>query len=309
MSMPFMLDVKTITFYQANKKEIIMSEKNIKKIKQDENKLVTFLKNNPIIVVLTFIGSVYQILQIVDFIIDKINIPGVQVEGKEIARIIFNFIALIIIIILLCENHKKNNQIKTYPYIDDVSDMKKIGIVKCTSKWKETEFTTIKCIKSIKKELIFMGIGGAKWIGDKKNKKLFEDMLERIANNDGVVKFLIMNPDNESLKNIKDKRGKQIIKESNYKIWIELVNNHPLHLFVKCYNHAPAFRLQFLDSTSVAVARYQFEWKKNNSNKNCHSPHLIINNTESMSFYYMFERYFNHEWDNAEDITKITRLN
>jgi len=299
-----------------------MVEGTSEKIEQKENKIMNFLKNNPINMVLGFIASIITIGQYAFVVYNKINIPDFEIERKEIIYLISSIIFLFIIIFLICKNTQKNNQIKShknqlekmydiiksYPYqFDDLIDMKKIGIVRCTSKWKETGFTTTNCMKSINKELLFMGIGGAKWIEENKERQLFEDMLKRNANNDGDVKFLIIHPYSKELKEIQDQCDRKLVTESNYKIWVDLVEKYTC-LKVKCYNHTPAFRLQFMDGTLMAVARYQFASEENNGTKDCHSPHLIINNKESMSFYYVFQRYFNHEWDKATDITEIMKL-
>lgn len=190
-----------------------------------------------------------------------------------------------------------------YDY-DSLMRLNDIGLEQCTTTLKGTNFEPKKCMERIKKQLYFSGICGNKWIGNSKGLKNFQAMLNRVSDNNGQVRFLLINPNSESFKKmIKMQHGESHI-EVFYK-WKTLVTDYPC-LNVRCFNQLPSFRMQFMDNSKMAMTKYHYqkdEYEK--YNKGWNSPQLIINSHASFSFYNVFEKYYLNEWDNGIDIRKI----
>jgi len=282
-----------------------------------QNKLVVFFHNNLVYSIFGAVVLIFQVYQMIDFFVNKVNKSNITVGWKDFVYIIFSIILSIIIFILLYKNIKKNNIIaeknniiNSLPYkTDDLREMKKMGISKCTSRLADTDFTPINCMNSIKKKLFFMGVGGVKWIYDPPtNLQLFKKMLLKVSDDNGEVRFLVINPFCESFELMRKQREGATVTDSSYKIWIQLVKEFKC-LQVKCYDHTPTFRLQFMDDGLMAVSKYQFQRDRyDESNHGWGSPHLIIDNCNVMSLYTVFERYYLQEWKDAKDITKIKEL-
>jgi len=275
-----------------------------------QNKLAIFLQNNTVYSIIFVVVTIFQAYQMIDFFINKLSKSNITVSLKDIFYLIFNIILSIIIFFLLYKNIKKKKILKSLPYeISHLTEMKKIGISQCTSKLKDTNFTPIKCMDSIKKKLFFMGIGGRKWIQDPPtNVTLFKKMLSKVSANNGEVKFLLINPYCNSFELMRKQREGAIVTDSSYKIWIQLVKEFNC-LQVRCYDHTPTFRLQFMDDILMAVTRYQLEREQYDKfDQGWGSPHLIIDNSSVMSLYTVFEGYYLQEWKSAKDIMKIKEL-
>ena len=288
--------------------ETTQNKNSTKEIKQ--NKLVVFLQNNPFYLIICAVVLGFQVYQMIDFFVNKVSKSNITVSLKDIFFIVFSICLSIITVILLYKNIKKNKILNSLPYeISHLTEMKKIGISQCTSKLADTNFTPISCMNSIKKNLFFMGVGGAKWIQPPTNLQLFTKMLLRVLAYNGEVRFLVINPFCSSFELMKKQRDGATVTDSSYKIWIQLVKEYKC-LQVKCYNHTPTFRLQFMDNNLMAVSRYQFEREQYDKfNYGWDSPHLIIDNSNVMSLYTVFEGYYLQEWEDAKDITKIKELN
>lgn len=213
----------------------------------------------------------------------------------------------------LINDHKIEIENVKKMYEDELEDLKffkerlkKLGIIDCTLKLKDTEFTPEFCMKTIKKKLLFSGVSGAKWIEKTENKDLFEKMLKQIQNNNGTVKFLMINPYCDDFKELNYQRNKQMNTQV-YKIWKDLEKKYKC-LEVRCYSHMPAFRIQLMDDDKAAISRYlidEEQYKK--YDKGWDNPHLIIEYNREISFYTIFESQFLKEWNDAIDIKEIKR--
>lgn len=187
---------------------------------------------------------------------------------------------------------------------DTISKLKELGIDQCTSKLKGTPFAPLSCMNLIKRRLYFLGVSGAKWVEKSENEVIFRRMLNRIERNNGKVMFLLINPCCKEFNTMKRQREGSIGTNA-YAVWKKLINDYSC-LEVRCYNHLPLFRLQFMDDQQLAISRYQFS--KEQYEKYEHgwdSPHLIINSSAEFTFYSVFESYFMREWQDAINLATI----
>lgn len=190
-----------------------------------------------------------------------------------------------------------------YDY-DSLIRLKEIGLEQCTTTLKGTNFEPKKCMEKIKKQLYFSGICGNKWIGNSEGLKNFQDMLNRVADNNGQVRFLLINPNCESFKKMIKKQNGESHIEVFHK-WKTLVMDNSC-LNVRCFNDLPSFRMQFMDNSKMAMTKYHYQKNEYEKyNKGWNSPQLIINSNASFSFYNVFEKYYLNEWNNGIDIRYI----
>lgn len=201
-------------------------------------------------------------------------------------------------------NHQATDTFLSSFDTDTLLKLKELGIEKCTSKLKDTRFAPLNCMHEIKRRLYFLGVSGAKWVENPENEEQFKTMLNKVESHNGEVMFLLINPSCKEFDTMKRLREGSIGTKA-YHIWKKLLNNYPC-LKVKCYEHLPYFRLQFMDDQELAISRYQFS--KEQYEKYEHgwdSPHLIINSNAEFTFYNVFESYFKKEWQDAVDLTTL----
>ena len=284
-----------------------MGEKNLKETKRN---ILLDIQNHPFIILIGLVGTLYVFYQIiVEIILNAIANIDSNLKGL-VPTIVLTIVLILVIFYLLRKNKKLNSALESLPFDqDDLAEMKNMGITRCTSKLEDTDFDPNNCMNTIKRKLFFLGVGGAKWIQKPPSKlQLFRKMLLRIMANNGEVLFLIINPCGASFKLLEKQREGDVNNYKTYKIWLDLVKEFTC-LKVRCYDHTLTFRLQFMDDHLMAVSRYQFDKEQyDNYNQGWDSPHLIIDNTNDMSFYTVFEQYFYREWREAKDIDKIDKI-
>jgi hypothetical protein len=151
-------------------------------------------------------------------------------------------------------------------------------------------------LDKINHHLDFMGNGGSKW---SKEKQQMERMLARVGERDGKVRMLLLHPDcdvclDTSKKQMEDASA---LPRRITASLLELEKMRPRfpHLEIKLYEHAPFFRLTFIDRKTAIVGHYQKYWKDS-----IQSPLLVLEDKQrgnDWSFYVAFIRYFKAEWE------------
>ena len=125
--------------------------------------------------------------------------------------------------------------------------------------------------------------------------------------NNGSVRFLMINPYEQSFKLLKTMRG-EYLQDHSTKIFRELIKEFPC-LQARYYDFLPCFRLIFIDNEILVSSRYKLD--KDNylkSNKGWEAPHLIIkSNTKTWSMYHPFLHYYNNIWGEAVELNQITK--
>jgi len=209
-------------------------------------------------------------------------------------------INLIIVIIVLILKH-----LKTKKQYDDM------GIVNCSQTLENTELAPITCMKNIRHNLSFMGVGGEKWVKETHLMNEFKNMLRTVSSSDGRIKFLLINPSSLSYNQLYHLRNEEVPQES-YAKFATLMNEFEC-LKVKLYDHLPSFRMQFVDDTYVAISRYYFKQElHSNAGRGLKMPHIIIeaersihNGTSSVhkgSLYDSFAGFFDYIWKHSSPL-------
>jgi len=171
-------------------------------------------------------------------------------------------------------------------------------------------FSPINCLSTIYNELDFMGILGNKWIENENLMELFEKFLLRVSNNQGKVRFLILNPNSNNYKNyVNLEKDNPNNKTTNH--LLELTKKYDCFK-VKLYDANPCFRLTFVDRTVLAFSVYRLDTQSYiETQKGWKSPHFVIHPENRkkidekiqierpMSLYAPFRSYFESVWTHS----------
>ena len=210
----------------------------------------------------------------------------------------------------------KSININTQEDLENLEEFHKnldlIGVETCTGKLTETPFIPKECLKKVHKTLYFMGVAGSKWVKEPQVYVEFERMLMRVSAAGGEVRFLLLNPQGEGWRTLKELRRDNLSDES-YAKFAELCDKFSC-LKVRLYDPMPSFRLQFVDDTFVAVSRYKFEFTEyEKTHYGWDAPHLIVKNEEYelkqegirhfWSLYMAFQYLYNHIWEHSSDLS------
>jgi len=182
--------------------------------------------------------------------------------------------------------------------------LKKIGFECCTEELKDTNYdpriVVSKCGDS---NLDFMGVCGTKWLygdGTKKSECMhnFEKMLKRARANSKKVRFLMIDEKYDFYKHMKKDRGEDICA---FQDWRRLLSDYSDILEVRCYNHAPTFRIMILDDIAV-ISTYNILGRENDD-RGWGSPNMVFKQTMDSSFKEAIIRLFESEWQFAKKLS------
>lgn len=181
-----------------------------------------------------------------------------------------------------------------------LSDVSRVGI---TNAFATTEqgISAAASLKEVRRELIFLGIGGKKLTDSPE----FDKMLERCAKAGGSVRFLLSHPDNEALQDLAtrnqhhDLSYQSRVKESIREIFTR-ASRVGVGFEIRLYNlnqkiSLPHFRLMFIDDRLCIFS--QVYWSRAEGLDN---PQLILRpdkDNAASSLYQGYRTYFDDLWD------------
>lgn len=186
-----------------------------------------------------------------------------------------------------------------------------LGIGVCVKELKGTDLEPLDCMKKLRKSLDFMGVGGEKWVKDAQMRKAFENMLRRTKTMGNEVRFLLINPACESYNRLYQLRGESV-PYASYEYYEGLTDRFD-NLKVHLYNDMPSLRMQFVDDSYLAIARYYIDEESHEeADGGWKTPHLIIHSEQRTygqsevkykgSLYDSFHRLYNFIWLHSDDI-------
>lgn len=192
-----------------------------------------------------------------------------------------------------------------------IKKYEEVGITDCTKELKGTEFEPIRCMKSVKHTLYFMGVGGSKWVtGNHGEYEQFENMLKRVkASKRGDIRFLVIDPRGNGYKELEELRGKDAVPLESYRALYSLAKKYHC-LQIHLYDHLPSFRLQIVNDEYVTASRYFFEREKfYDSSRGWKIPHLIVKAENDLNYkwslYDSFRQLYDYIWENSKSITEL----
>jgi hypothetical protein len=212
-------------------------------------------------------------------------------------------------------------QIPTTALIERNNNYAHLGIVECTERLTDSPFVPQECMNKVKNRLCFLGVCGEKWVDEEIKRDQFREMLRRISNNRGTVKFLLIDPSSNSWSKLSGLRQENICNTSFFK-YREFMDDFPV-LEVRLYDTLPSFRLQFIDDEYVTVSRYKNEYEGWRQSKHgWEAPHVYIDNESESekkeeekvedikkperhywSLYPTFQALYEYVWQGAAELT------
>lgn len=214
------------------------------------------------------------------------------------------FILLLLLVILLAwQLYVTKKKLK------DAEDPRKLGIIKIEHALQGSPLAPRACMQATNQYLDFSGILGTKWVEDTESIEEFRKLLRRVTTNNGKVRFTLINPSGEAIKELAKTRGLPIdtyLYAESIKKYKELVDEFSC-MEVRLINQLPSFRLILKERKTLAVARYRFEA---NRTAGWVAPHMIIvteidDKEVEWSLYYSFHRYYEEVWKKSIDIKEI----
>lgn len=192
--------------------------------------------------------------------------------------------------------------------VDTLMQLRDVGLEQVTKTLINTRFEPNSCMSSIRKKLYFCGVSGSKWISTEKSYNNFCEMIERVASNNGEIRFLLISPISNEFKHmIQIVQNQETDKYMEvYHNWLKLSKDYSKFLTIKCFKKLPVFRMQFIDDKQLALSKYHYQADEYYKyDKGWGNPHIIFNSDANFSFYNVFERYYLNEWSKGTDIRKI----
>jgi cell division protein FtsB len=113
--------------------------------------------------------------------------------------------------------------------------------------------------------LYFMGVCGNKWVNSKNRQKKLRNMLKKVKNNGGEVRFLLIHPSERAYFDLYHAYG---LPSESYEKFEKLEEEFKGVFKVKLYNHVPLMRMIFVNKGGfVEMSAYSFgeeeeEWRE-----------------------------------------------
>jgi hypothetical protein len=173
-----------------------------------------------------------------------------------------------------------------------------MGVVDSATQLAESAWAPEACLRRVRSRLWFMGTFGSKWVAEAHVRTQLSDALRRIEGAGGEVRFLLLDPESSAFGRFAVHREWEISAEALGR-FAELRHEHPC-LSVKLYEVFPFFRLVFIDTDEVGLARNRWEREEYSASRyGWAAPHLVLKATAPWSLHGAFQAYYEDLWEQA----------
>jgi hypothetical protein len=184
--------------------------------------------------------------------------------------------------------------------------IKTLGIAEGWIRLDQSRFKPIDCMERCHRHLSFLGNLGNKWVKEPQFQQFLRRMnaLHAADPAQGLVRFLILNPESDAFKQLEIASEGSIDGSSIEELRL-LSKAYPCFQ-VKLYSCVPCFRLTFIDGIELGFAPYRFlGCGVVRAGLGHEAPHLLVrrDNNWPWSLYETFERYFDQLWSARSTIT------
>jgi hypothetical protein len=150
------------------------------------------------------------------------------------------------------------------------------------------------CIGQTVSQLSFAGILGTKWVADSYVQAKFDNLLERLDNTDGLVRFLLIDPESEAYRRFSALRwsagGVQSIST------LRSMSEAHRSFEIRLYDVLPTFRIVLIDQNIVSFSPYLMDSGEEQAKSGWEAPHIVLDRTASWPLALTFETLFNEAW-------------
>lgn len=197
----------------------------------------------------------------------------------------------------------------------NINALESVGLTDATYTTDHSSFSYSEAMDATSHRFSLLGVGADKVTS---NKSKFDDMIERIIQNRGTVRLLLLDPncyymvtdqrregESESLRrNVRNSliRIKEVINTYHCASYIEIKS-----YFALTYDHMPPFRLTFVDSDRCVVSPRRFSERDQSETQ----PQLIFRRSPSAGgpgYYGAFLDYFQSIWKQSTEETVESML-
>jgi hypothetical protein len=153
------------------------------------------------------------------------------------------------------------------------------------------------CIRQTVSQLCFAGILATKWVADSYVRAEFTRLLERLDNNGGSVRFLLIDPESESYRRFSQLRW----SEGSVQPVDVLRSLGAAHrsFQVRLYDALPTFRIVLIDQSIVSFSPYLMDRGTDRARTGWEAPHIVLDRTAPWPLARTFETLFSETWRTA----------
>lgn len=155
---------------------------------------------------------------------------------------------------------------------------------------RQSKLEPLECISQTVSRLCFAGVLATKWVADSYVRAEFARLLERLDNNDGSVRFLLLDPESDSYRRFSTLRwssgGTQPIDMLR-----SLSADHRCFQ-VRLYDALPTFRIVLIDRSIVSFSPYLMESSTERARTGWRAPHVVLDRTAPWPLASTFETLF-----------------
>jgi len=164
-----------------------------------------------------------------------------------------------------------------------------------------SHLTPLACINRTRKRLYFSGVLASKWVIEPAIRSEFNELLTRLDENGGEARFLVINPNGDGFKRLRELRAGNISTESIEPL-LKLVKQHR-SLKVRAYDSLPAFRIIVIDDDVVTFSPYRLSAEAyRKTDRGWEAPHVALDPLASHPLAEAFELLFLETWNKSIEL-------
>ncbi len=166
-------------------------------------------------------------------------------------------------------------------------------------------WTPRSCINRTRHTLDFIGVLASKWVNDPPTRNKFNTLLDRLDEQGGQVRFILINPFGQSIRTLERIRGNAVSLDALPHL-LRLQNEHP-SFEVRSYETLPIFRLVAIDKQEMAIQAYHMRNEQySRSSYGWREPQLVLEGKAEYPLSEGFAAYFNALWAVSEPLRERT---
>ena len=165
---------------------------------------------------------------------------------------------------------------------------------------RRSKMEPLECISQTISRLWFCGILATKWVADAYTRSELEKLLERLDNNNGSVRFLVIDPESDGYRRFKELRwGDEDMRSVT--ILQDLAVSHPC-FEIRMYDALPTFRMVLIDQSIMSFSPYLLVPGIQRSRSGWDAPHVVLDRTAPWALAHTFDTLFNEMWGIARPL-------
>ena len=159
---------------------------------------------------------------------------------------------------------------------------------------RRSKLEPLECISQTVSRLCFAGIQGTKWVADSYVRARFTQLLDRLDDAGGSVRFLLLDPESEAFARFSELRWSE--RDAQLVGRLRRLNaDHP-SFQVRLYETLPTFRIVLIDESIVSFSPYLMARGTDRARTGWEAPHVVLDRTAPWPLASTFETLFEETW-------------